>query len=177
MAANGAKKTTTKKAETVETVVAASKETIENAVKAGAEAASKNFEQGFEQGFEMARERVEATVKGYDELAEFGRENFEAAVASSNAAAKAFETVNAEVVEFSKRSMEDSLAAVKALSAARTPQEFFEIQTDLVKSAIDNFVAESGKISDLVRKTSEESVAPIGERFTAAVERAGRLVV
>jgi len=173
MAANGAKKTTAKKAETVETVVAASKETLENAVKAGAEAASKNFEQGFE----MARERVEATVKGYDELAEFGRENFEAAVASSNAAAKALETVNAEVVEFSKRSMEDGLAAVKALSAARTPQEFFEIQTDLVKSAIDNFVAESGKISDLVRKTSEESVAPIGERFTAAVERAGRLVV
>ena len=90
-------------------------EHIEAAVKNGAEAFKTNFDKA---------------VKGYDKFLGLGKENLEAVVASATVAGKGVETIHNETYAFSKQSIEDAVAATKAVLASKSAHEAFELQTD-----------------------------------------------
>lgn len=154
------------KANAAEKAVEAGKEQLEQAMKAGTEAATKNFEQGFE----MARKQMDEAMKGFDQLSVFSKENVEAMIASTNAAMKGFETLNAELLSFSKKSMEDSVAAVKALSSAKNVREYVDIQNSLAKDSYDNFVTEASRVSEVAMKLTNDVFEPISGRVSVATE-------
>lgn len=115
-------------------------------------------------------EGVEKLTRGMEDAAQFGQENLEAVVASSKIAAKAHETVGAEVVAYSKKSYEDSMAAAKELTGSKSVSELIEKQTAFTKSAIEGFVAEATKINDIYTAAAKEAFEPLSQRFSAAVE-------
>ena len=92
-------------------------------------------------------------------------------VASATAAAKGAETVGARAVAYSKKSMEEQIAAAKTLAGAKSFQEVFELQTALAKKAFEGYVAEAGVIAETVAASMKESFSPLNERVTALVER------
>ena len=57
------------------------------------------------------------------------KKNLEALVASMTAAAKGAETVGARAMAFSRKAVEEQVAAAKALTAAKSIQEAVELQT------------------------------------------------
>lgn len=116
-------------------------------------------------------EGVEKLTRGMEDAAQFGQENLEAVVASSKIAAKAHETVGAEVAAYSKKSYEDSLAAAKELTSSKSVTEFVEKQTAFTKSLFEGFVAEATKINDIYTAAAKEAFEPLNQRYSAAVER------
>ncbi|MFW5660941.1 MAG: phasin family protein, partial [Oceanicaulis sp.] len=51
-------------------------------------------------------------------------------IASATATSKSFEEMNASVMAFAKKSMEDGVAAAKTMAGAKSVQELIEIQAD-----------------------------------------------
>ncbi|MEM7497861.1 MAG: phasin family protein [Pseudomonadota bacterium] len=115
-------------------------------------------------------QNVEKMQKSATEMAGFGQQNFEALVESSRVAAKAFEGINAEVMALQKKSYEDSLAAAKDMSAAKSVTEFFEKQTAYTKASMDTMVSGANKLADLLAAAAKDSSAPITARVNASTE-------
>lgn len=147
----------------VEDTIVAGKETVAGAMKAGTEAATK--------ALAISKGRIQAATKGYGEMTDFGKDTVEAFVAASSATAKAVEAINAEVLAFSKTSFEDSVAAAKAVLAAKTLKEVVDLQTEFAKSAFESYVQQSSKLGELTAKLTQEAMQPINARFQAAVEK------
>lgn len=115
-------------------------------------------------------EGVETLTRGMEGAAQFGQENVEAVVQSSRIAAKAAETMSAEIAAYSKKSYEDSLAAAKDLTSAKSVSEFIEKQTNYTKSAFEGFVSEASRMNELYANAAREAFEPITQRFTAAFD-------
>jgi phasin family protein len=133
----------------------ASAETIETAMKNGAET--------LKAGFEKA-------VKSYDQFASFGKETVEAYVKSANAAGKGAETLHNEIYAYSKQSIEDSIAATKAIMGTKSVHEAFELQTDFAKTAFDAYVGQMTKIGELFTAATKQTFEPLQGRYQAWVE-------
>jgi phasin family protein len=115
-------------------------------------------------------EGVERMSKGFEEVTQFGQDNVEAIVASGKVMAKVAEEMNAEVIAFSKKSYEDSMAAAKEIASARSVSEYFEKQTAFAKTSFETFVAEATKLNEMYSQAAKEAFAPLNARFTAAAE-------
>lgn len=146
-----------------ETVLFASKEQMEKAMKAGTEAVEK--------AFSMGKERFDAVAKSVDDAAKLGKEQVDAIVSAGNVTAKGFETINAEVMAFTKTQIEDQISATKAMMGVRTLQEFIELQNDFAKTAFEAYTAHTTKLSEVATKTAQDAFAPINTQLQAAVEK------
>ena len=133
-------------------------------------AATKQVEEFTAEAKKTMEEGVEKMSKGFEDASQFGQQNVEAVVASSKAFAKAAEEMNAEIIAFSKKSYEDSMAAAKELSSVKSVSEFFEMQTTLAKSSFEGFVAEATKLNEMYAAAAKDAFAPINARFTAAAD-------
>ena len=94
---------------------------------------------------------------------------------SATVAGKGIETINSEIYSYSKSSIEDAVAATKAVMGSKSVHEAFEFQTDFAKSAFEAYVAELTKISELATAATKDTFAPLqGPRAGLAGRRAGR---
>jgi phasin family protein len=169
---------TVKAVKAVETTLKAAEKTVEKAVKAGRKTADKAAKAGteaitktFEQAFATSKEKYETVMQSFTDISAVGRENMDAVVSAGTVFAKGIEAVNAEIAAISKRNMEDSVAAIKALAAAKSAKEYFELQSDLMKTSWDHIVADTTKIGEMLGEYSKDAMAPIQSRLTAAMEK------
>jgi phasin family protein len=124
----------------------------------------------FTAGNAAFKDSFEKSVAAFGELNAHSKKNLEALVASATAAAKGAETVGARAMAFSKKSMEDQIAAAKALATAKSIQEAVELQTGFAKSAFETLVAEVNEMNELTSTSVKDVFSPINERVTALVE-------
>ena len=122
-------------------------------------------------GNKAFKDSVEKSLGAIAELNAHSKKNLEAVVASVTAATKGVETLGAHAVAFSKKAMEDQVAAAKTLASAKSVQEVVELQTSFAKTAFETYVAEMNKMAETVSASVKESVTPLNERVTALVER------
>jgi phasin family protein len=135
--------------------------------------AAKNTAEQFTAATNKAfKDNVEKSMAAFGEMNSYSKKNLEAVVASVTAATKGAETLGARAIAFSKKSMEDQVAAAKSLSSAKSLQEVVELQTTFAKSAFETYIAEINKMGETVAASVKESISPINERVTALVERA-----
>ena len=106
-------------------------------------------------------------IKNFDEVQKFGKENFDVALKSFGAASKHFQAIAAEVADYSKKSFEESTAAMEKLMGAKSVEKAIEVQTDFVKSAYEGFVSEATKLGDLYQDFAKETYKP----FETALSR------
>ncbi len=130
-------------------------EGMENVMKNGADAAKMGFEKA---------------VKGYDHFLGYGKETVEAYTKAANVAAKGAETLNSEIFAYSRQSMEDTIAATKALMATKSVHEAFELQADFAKTAFETYVSQMTKFGEIFVATTKDSFAPIQGRVQAWVD-------
>jgi phasin family protein len=128
-----------------------------------AETAVKNGAAAFKTGFDSA-------VKGYDRVLGFGKETVEAYVRAANAAGKGVETLQNELYLYSKQSVEETVAATKAVLGAKSAHEAFEIQSDFAKSAFDAYVGQLNRVNEIMLSASKETFGPIQSRIQAWVD-------
>jgi phasin family protein len=134
---------------------------------AKAKAQAETFQAAGAQAF---REGINKSVASMSELNAHGKKNLDAMVESATVAQKGAEALSQQALGFAKASWEDTVAASKELSGARSVQELFELQTNWAKKSMERYVAELAKTNEIVTATVKDSFKPINERVTASVE-------
>ena len=86
------------------------------------------------------------------------------------AASKGAETLGAQTMAYSKKSVDDYMAAAKSLTTAKSIQEVFELQTAWAKSTMEGYLAQVNRASETVAASLKETLTPLNARVTAAVE-------
>lgn len=117
-------------------------------------------------------EQINAVSKAFDDAAAFGQGNVKAMVEATNVAAKATEQFNAEVIAFTKKSIEDANAAFKSLASVKTVTEFVELQTQLSKTHFDVLTKQNQKFAEMAQAALKDVLAPLNARVSAAAELA-----
>ena len=138
---------------------------------AAAEALKTTVEQFTTAGNAAFKDQVEKPLASLNEMNTHSKKNLEAVVASVTAATKGAESLGALAMAYSKRAMEDQVAAAKALAGAKSVQEAVELQTSWAKTALELYMAEMGKMGETVAATVKDSMKPLNERVTATVEK------
>ena len=118
-----------------------------------------------------AKVAAEKTAKIVEELADLGRGNVEALVASGKIAAKGVEGLSQDAAEYGRKSFEDASAALKSFAEVKSATDFFRLQGEFARSAFDAAVAESARLSETVLKLAGDVAEPINSRYAVAAER------
>lgn len=135
--------------------------TIEKTVKA----AHKTAQDSVKATQETVQKAVKEAKTNFDNVVEFSKANYEALVESSNLASKVAKTSNVDFMATAKKAAEQNASDVKALFAAKSPTEFFELQTAMFKTRYEDFVAEATKVNEAVTATANEVVEPLKARY------------
>lgn len=153
---------------TIEKVVESKQETPRMATNFTAATDAKTV---FSEASDQARAAVEKGTKVIEEFNDFTKGNVEALVAAGRAAAKGAETIGQNAAEFSRRSFEDATKAVKTITAAKSPTEFFRLQNEFAKSQFDALIAEASKASETFVKIFGDVSEPISTRVSVAADK------
>ena len=137
----------------------------------GADTIQSTVEQFTTAGNQAFKDSIEKSLSALGEANAYSKKNLEAVVASVTAATKGAEALGAQAMAYSKKAMEDHVAAAKSLTTAKSVQEVVELQTAYAKSAFEAYIAEMTKASETVSASVKQSFQPINERVTAFVEK------
>ncbi|OYX34285.1 MAG: phasin family protein [Caulobacterales bacterium 32-69-10] len=130
-----------------------------------------NVDQFATAGNQAFKEGVEKSLTALNEANAQGKRNMEAMTASVTAAAKGAEALGAQAVAYSKGAFEAQVAQAKALASAKSLQEVVELQTAYAKTAMEAYMAEFTRASEVVSNTVKDSMRPLNERATTMVEQ------
>jgi len=106
-----------------------------------------------------------------EEFQNYGKEQYEAAVANAGACTKGWQAIAAAYGDYAKKSYEDGSAFLEKLAGVRSLDKAFELQSDYAKSAYETFVAESTKIGELYKDLAKDAYKPF-ESFVAKMPKA-----
>ena len=123
-------------------------------------------------GQELAAKSQAAT----EQFADLAKANVEALVEAGRIAAAGAKSIGQDVLASSRDGIEQASDAVKTLADAKSPTEFFQLQSELVRSSFDRFVSGSSKLTEQVVKLAGEAVQPISNRASVNAARINELV-
>jgi len=121
-------------------------------------------------GAEAIKDGFEKAVKSYDQFMAFGKDNAEAMLKSANAAGKGMETINSEVFAFTRKVIENGVAATKAVLSAKSVEEAFQLHGEYSKAIFQTQVDEAAKLGELALSTARETAEPFHARLNAVAE-------
>ena len=101
-----------------------------------------------------------------EEIQNFGKEQFESAVASASNFQRGCQAIATTVGDYAKKSFEDGNAFVGKLAGVKSLEKAIEAQTEFAKSAHETFLAESQKVAELYADLAKQAFKPF-EGFVA----------
>lgn len=129
------------------------------------------FQTLFADAGERSQEIVRKSQKAAEELAEIAKANVEAIAEAGRIAASGARTIGQDVLANGRESVEKASAAVKTLADVKSPTEFFQLQSELVRASFDRAVAQSSKLTEQFVKLAGETVQPLSNRASLTAER------
>lgn len=125
---------------------------------------------GYEQMNERMREVMEKSMHSMSEMSELAKGNIEAMIASAKAASTGAESMTAQVVETMRKQMEETQTAMRAMTSAKSPNEFMQLQNEYARAQFDRAVANWSQMSETMLKLAGEVVQPLSNRMAVAAE-------
>ncbi len=99
-------------------------------------------------------------VKNFEGLQQAGKENVDLAMKSMSTVSKSAQAIATEIADYSKKSFEESSAALEKLFGVKSVEKAIELQTEYAKTAYEGFVAEATKIGEMYSAMAKESYKP-----------------
>lgn len=125
-----------------------------------------------EKGQAFAKKSQEAG----EELVALTKANIEAMVEAGKIATSGAKQIGSELVENGRDGIEKVSETVKALAEAKSPTEFFQLQSEWLRASFDNAVAEGSKLTEQVIKLSGDAMKPVQNRASVSVEKMKSLI-
>ena len=107
---------------------------------------------------EEVQEQTQKMGREYQRAVESG---FETASRSFSEANKGFQTLAAEMMEYSKAAFDDAVRTWEKLIGVRSLEQAMQIQSDYVKRAYDNHMAELSKLGEMCLGTMRDASKPV----------------
>ena len=138
--------------------------------------ASDKFQGLFADAGARGQELAAKSQKASAEVTDLAKANVEALVEAGRIATAGAKSIGQNVLASSRSGLEQASDAVKSLAEAKTPTEFFQLQSELVRASFDRFVSESSKVTEQVVKLAGEAIQPISNRASVNAERVNALI-
>jgi phasin family protein len=132
---------------------------------------TEKFQALFAEAGERSQEIVRKSQKAAEELAEIAKANVEALAEAGRIATAGARTIGQDILANGRTSVEQASAAVKSLTEAKSPTEFFQLQSELARASFDRAVAEGSKLTEQFVKLAGEAVQPLSTRASLNAER------
>ncbi|MDR3407761.1 MAG: phasin family protein [Methylovirgula sp.] len=97
----------------------------------------------------------------FEDFQKLGQEQLETMSAVAGSLAKGFQTIAAETAEYSKRSLETSKSYLEKLAGAKSLDDAVRIQSEYAKTAYEDLIAQTSKISDHYGNLAKEAFKPV----------------
>ncbi|WP_156447375.1 phasin family protein [Blastomonas sp. CCH1-A6] len=153
-----------------ETKIMTTAETITTETKKAAEAMTERLKSLMGDMSTRAKTAYEKGTEMVSQASEFNKGNVEALVESGKIAAKGAQEMGQAYAEDAKKGFEELTAALKEMTTVKSPTEFIELQTKLVKKSFDTAVAQTSKNSEAFIKLAGDVFQPISNRVSVAVD-------
>ena len=148
-----------------------------------AEGAQRTFaagQQAWKEGVDKAasssnaafKDAADRSLSALNELNAQGKRNLEAMIASVTAATRGAEALGAQAMTYAKSSVETQVDAARQMSGARSMQEVVELQTSFAKKAMESYIAEMNKASEIFSGAVKDAMQPLNARAAAMSEAA-----
>ena len=125
---------------------------------------------------ERSQQFAAKSQKAAEQFTDLAKANVEALVEAGRIAAAGTKSIGQDVLASGRQGIEQASDAVKTLAEAKSPTEFFQIQSELARASFDRFVAESSKLTERVVKLAGEAAQPLQNRASINAERINDLV-
>ena len=99
-------------------------------------------------------------LKNFEEFQKFGKDNMDTYMKQFGTVSKGWQTIATEFADYSKKSFEESSAAVEKLLGPKSLDKAIEVQSEFAKSAYEGFVAQATKFGELYTDLAKESYKP-----------------
>ena len=113
---------------------------------------------------------MEKIMKSTEDFIAFGQGNVEAFVKAGQIWVAGMQDLSKQFAAGAQANLDETMAAFKALSTAKTLKDAIDLQTGFARSAFEKSMSESGKLTDASMKLAEQVAAPITARVTAAMD-------
>ena len=133
------------------------------------------FQSLFADAGERSQEMLAKSQKAAGELAEITKANVEALTEAGRIAASGARNIGQDALASSREGIEMASAAVKTLAEAKSPTEFFQLQSEFARASFDRAVAEGSKFTEQLVKLAGEAVQPLSNRASVNAERINEL--
>jgi phasin family protein len=108
------------------------------------------------------------------EIAGLGQGDLAAVVHANAALVKGLEAMGQEVVDYAQHSLESAVSAARALIGVRSLADMIALNRDFTQAAIESFLANSARLSEIGIRTASEAFAPLGQRLVETRQKTGR---
>ena len=133
------------------------------------------FQTLFADAGERGQEFVRKSQKAAEELAEIAKANVEALAEAGRIATAGARTIGQDVLATSRENVEQASAAVKSLTEAKSPTEFFQLQSEIAKQNFDRVVASLSQLTEASVKLAGEAIQPLSNRAALNAEKINEL--
>lgn len=106
-------------------------------------------------------------MKSFEEFQSFGKDGFEAYVASSKALTNGFQAIAQEAADYSRKSFEKGSAAFEKLSASKSLDKALEAQQAFAKESYESLVAQMTKMNELYIAAAKDAFKPFEASLAA----------
>lgn len=120
------------------------------------------------------KEGMEKAMKTAEEFVAFGQGNVEAVMKAGQIWSAGVQDLSKHLAATTQARFDETVSTFKALTSVKSFKDAFEIQSSYARSALEKAMAESGKLTDASFKLTEQTLAPLTARVTAAVEKFGK---
>ncbi len=120
---------------------------------------------------DKAKATMEKSQAAMGDMSAFAKGNVEAVVEAGKILASGMQEMSKGYMTDSKSVVETMTAEIKDLAAVKSPAEFFEKQSAMMRKQFDAAVAASSKNSEAMLKLASEAFQPISNRVSLAVEK------
>ena len=138
--------------------------------KSTEETVTEDVEAAVSNGTQPLKKGIDKALRNYDQLVGFGKQTAAAMGQSVTAAGKGAESLHDEFYAYSRRSIDNTVAAATALFRTKSLAEAFELQSNFAKSAFEAYADEITKLSEIALSTARESFEPLKGRAEAWME-------
>ncbi len=132
---------------------------------------SDKFQGLFADAGARSQDLVAKSRNASEEITDLAKANVEAVAEAGRIAAAGAKSIGQDVIASSRTGFEHASEAIKTLADAKSPTEFFQLQSELVRQSFDRMVSESSKLTEQVVKLAGEAIQPISNRASVNAER------
>ena len=105
--------------------------------------------------------------QGIEEFQRMGQLKIDAALQGVSLVNKGLHAIATEVTQYSKKSFEDSTAALERMLAADTVEQAIELQSTYARRAYDDYVAEVTKLGEMYVDLAKQAYKPVGAALSS----------